>query len=175
MFIFCTWQRSVARGDFVATRTRFAELSNIFHHWRRRARCARRSRSSSALRWILNAQMVSARYHAQLSLYAGRIHEAIISSVNAVNKSVTVEWLEKGETKGKEIDVATLTAVNPGLADFPDSSPTREPKRNGESSKSYCVVGVVLCVVTLDSLFARLHHIEPPSTSIGARHTTATK
>ena len=33
----------------------------------------------------------------------GRIHSAVISSVNNESRSVTVEWFERGETKGKEV------------------------------------------------------------------------
>ena len=33
----------------------------------------------------------------------GRIHSAVVSGVNAATKSVTVEWFERGETKGKEV------------------------------------------------------------------------
>ena len=33
----------------------------------------------------------------------GRIHSAFISGVNAEVQSVTVEWFEGGETKGKEV------------------------------------------------------------------------
>ena len=33
----------------------------------------------------------------------GRIHSAVISGVNAEVQSVTVEWFEGGETKGKEV------------------------------------------------------------------------
>ena len=33
----------------------------------------------------------------------GRIHSAVVSGVNAEAHSVTVEWFEKGETKGKEV------------------------------------------------------------------------
>ena len=33
----------------------------------------------------------------------GRIHSAVISGVNAELQSVTVEWFEGGETKGKEV------------------------------------------------------------------------
>ena len=35
----------------------------------------------------------------------GRIHSAVISGSNPESKSVTVEWFEKGETKGKEVCV----------------------------------------------------------------------
>ena len=35
----------------------------------------------------------------------GRIHSAVISSVNNESRSVTVEWFERGETKGKEVSM----------------------------------------------------------------------
>ena len=36
-------------------------------------------------------------------IHVGRIHSAVISGVQPESKSVTVEWFEKGETKGKEV------------------------------------------------------------------------
>ena len=33
----------------------------------------------------------------------GRIHSAVVSGVNFEALSVTVEWFEAGETKGKEV------------------------------------------------------------------------
>lgn len=33
----------------------------------------------------------------------GRVHSAIISGINNECNSVTVEWYEKGEAKGKEV------------------------------------------------------------------------
>jgi len=36
-------------------------------------------------------------------LFLGRIHAAVVSHVNLNTRSVTVEWSEKGETKGKEV------------------------------------------------------------------------
>ena len=33
----------------------------------------------------------------------GRIHSAVVSGVNSDALSVTVEWFEGGETKGKEV------------------------------------------------------------------------
>ena len=33
----------------------------------------------------------------------GRIHSAVVSGVNLGARSVTVEWFEGGETKGKEV------------------------------------------------------------------------
>ncbi|XP_052253397.1 kinesin-like protein KIF2A isoform X3 [Dreissena polymorpha] len=45
----------------------------------------------------------------------GRIHSAVISGVNNDAKSVTVEWFERGETKGKEIEADAIFSLNPHL------------------------------------------------------------
>lgn len=45
----------------------------------------------------------------------GRIHSAVISGVNPEARSVTVEWFERGETKGKEIEVDAILSLNPHL------------------------------------------------------------
>jgi len=36
------------------------------------------------------------------SLFTGRIHSAVVSGLDLEMRSLTVEWYEKGETKGKE-------------------------------------------------------------------------
>ncbi|KAJ8285391.1 hypothetical protein GJAV_G00026280 [Gymnothorax javanicus] len=46
----------------------------------------------------------------------GRIHQAMVTSVNEDNESVTVEWIENGDTKGKEIDLESIFALNPNVA-----------------------------------------------------------
>ncbi|XP_007481919.1 kinesin-like protein KIF2B [Monodelphis domestica] len=46
----------------------------------------------------------------------GRIHPAVVASINKNNNSVTVEWLEKGANKGKKVDLATVLLLNPGLS-----------------------------------------------------------
>lgn len=33
----------------------------------------------------------------------GRIHKAVVSRMNPDTRSISVEWLENGETKGKEV------------------------------------------------------------------------
>ena len=33
----------------------------------------------------------------------GRIHSAVVSGINVGTRSVSVEWFERGETKGKEV------------------------------------------------------------------------
>lgn len=37
------------------------------------------------------------------ALFAGRIHQAMVTSLNEDNESITVEWIENGDTKGKEV------------------------------------------------------------------------
>ncbi|XP_047984624.1 kinesin-like protein Klp10A isoform X3 [Leguminivora glycinivorella] len=46
----------------------------------------------------------------------GRIHSAIVSGVSLETRSVTVEWYERGETKGKEVEIDAILALNPELA-----------------------------------------------------------
>ncbi|XP_049959943.1 kinesin-like protein Klp10A isoform X2 [Schistocerca serialis cubense] len=45
----------------------------------------------------------------------GRVHAAVVSGVNLQTRSVTVEWIERGETKGKEIEIDAILSLNPGL------------------------------------------------------------
>jgi kinesin family protein 2/24 len=54
--------------------------------------------------------------HSTLSLCAGRIHSAVVSGINVETKSVTVEWFERGETKGKEIELEQILGLNQDLA-----------------------------------------------------------
>lgn len=45
----------------------------------------------------------------------GRVHSAVISGIDLETRSVTVEWFEKGETKGKEVELEALFQLNPDL------------------------------------------------------------
>ncbi|CAF0941834.1 unnamed protein product [Adineta steineri] len=45
----------------------------------------------------------------------GRIHQAVITQINNETKSVTVEWQEKNEGKGKEVDLDAILSLNPNL------------------------------------------------------------
>jgi len=45
----------------------------------------------------------------------GRIHQAVITHINFETKSVTVEWQEKNEGKGKEVDLDAIVQLNPSL------------------------------------------------------------
>jgi kinesin family protein 2/24 len=49
----------------------------------------------------------------------GRIHGAVVSGVNDAAMTVTVEWFENEETKGKELDIKNVLSMNPDLAPKP--------------------------------------------------------
>uniref|UniRef100_A0A8B9KRI1 Kinesin family member 2A n=1 Tax=Astyanax mexicanus TaxID=7994 RepID=A0A8B9KRI1_ASTMX len=40
----------------------------------------------------------------------------MVTSLNEDNESVTVEWIENGDTKGKEIDLECIFSLNPDVA-----------------------------------------------------------
>uniref|UniRef100_A0A8C5A7L0 Kinesin-like protein n=1 Tax=Gadus morhua TaxID=8049 RepID=A0A8C5A7L0_GADMO len=42
----------------------------------------------------------------------GRIHHAMVTALNEENESVTVEWLENGDTKGKEVGLRKKRELN---------------------------------------------------------------
>uniref|UniRef100_A0A3B3TGT8 Kinesin-like protein n=1 Tax=Paramormyrops kingsleyae TaxID=1676925 RepID=A0A3B3TGT8_9TELE len=50
----------------------------------------------------------------------------MVTSLNEDNESVTVEWIENGDTKGKEIDLESIFALNPDLAAGEDIAPSPE-------------------------------------------------
>ncbi|XP_040564492.1 uncharacterized protein [Lepeophtheirus salmonis] len=54
-----------------------------------------------------------------------RIHSAVVTGINTTTKSVTVEWREREETKGKEIELETLLGLNQDLI------PPPPPPTNG--------------------------------------------
>lgn len=66
----------------------------------------------------------------------GRIHSSMISGVNLDTKSVTVEWYENGETKGKEIEVDQIFALNPTLVVQPKPKPTNKRVSTTPSNKN---------------------------------------
>ncbi|XP_028641960.1 kinesin-like protein KIF2C isoform X1 [Grammomys surdaster] len=75
----------------------------------------------------------------------GLIHRANISTVNLEKSCVSVEWTEGGATKGKEIDIDDVAAINPELLQLlplrpKDSLPLQEnvtvPKQKRKSVNS---------------------------------------
>ncbi|XP_056369723.1 kinesin-like protein KIF2A isoform X4 [Oenanthe melanoleuca] len=69
----------------------------------------------------------------------GRIHQAMVTSLNDDNESVTVEWIENGDTKGKEIDLESIFSLNPDLGPDEDTEPSAEalppPASSGKVNK----------------------------------------
>ncbi|CAF0972796.1 unnamed protein product [Rotaria magnacalcarata] len=64
----------------------------------------------------------------------GRIHQAVITQINYEAKSVTVEWQEKNEGKGKEVDLDAIVQLNPNLftsVTNPSSSHNNNNNNNG--------------------------------------------
>ncbi len=45
----------------------------------------------------------------------GRIHQAVVTQLHQSSNSVSVEWCERNETKGKEIELEALHALNSTL------------------------------------------------------------
>ncbi|MEJ1275660.1 hypothetical protein NN561_006557 [Cricetulus griseus] len=60
------------------------------------------------------------------SVRRGRIHQAMVTSLNEDNESVTVEWIENGDTKGKEIDLESIFSLNPDLVPDEEIEPSPE-------------------------------------------------
>uniref|UniRef100_A0A182MD39 Kinesin-like protein KIF2A-like N-terminal domain-containing protein n=1 Tax=Anopheles culicifacies TaxID=139723 RepID=A0A182MD39_9DIPT len=48
-----------------------------------------------------------------------RVHTAIVSRFHEATRSVTVEWYERGESKGKEIEIDMLLELNKNLQHQP--------------------------------------------------------
>ncbi|XP_035912598.1 kinesin-like protein Klp10A isoform X2 [Anopheles stephensi] len=66
--------------------------------------------------------------------FHGRIHTAIVSRFHEATRSVTVEWYERGESKGKEIEIDMLLELNEKLQHQPcQLEPVQE--ENSETQK----------------------------------------
>ncbi|ESN99508.1 hypothetical protein HELRODRAFT_192839 [Helobdella robusta] len=65
----------------------------------------------------------------------GRIHPATISAVDFDNQTVTVEWYEKNETKGKEIDIDDVKSLNSELFIPSQQQPQAKLTNGAESLK----------------------------------------
>ncbi|RMC04269.1 hypothetical protein DUI87_19088 [Hirundo rustica rustica] len=74
----------------------------------------------------------------------GRIHQAMVTSLNEGNESVTVEWIENGDTKGKEIDLESIFSLNPDLApDDIEPSPETPPPTSAAKVNKIVKVGTL--------------------------------
>ncbi|TNN68159.1 Kinesin-like protein KIF2A [Liparis tanakae] len=56
----------------------------------------------------------------------GRVHQAMVTSLHKDDAIVSVEWIENGETKGKEVDLANVFALNPDVAPDQEAPQTVE-------------------------------------------------
>ncbi|XP_017036185.1 kinesin-like protein Klp10A [Drosophila kikkawai] len=60
----------------------------------------------------------------------GRVHMAVVAVINQPGKCITVEWYERGETKGKEVELDAILSLNPELtADAVEQHAAPEPKK----------------------------------------------
>ncbi|KAF7474753.1 Hypothetical predicted protein [Marmota monax] len=60
----------------------------------------------------------------------------MVTSLNEDNESVTVEWIENGDTKGKEIDLESIFSLNPDLVPDEEIEPSPEiPPPSTSSAK----------------------------------------
>ncbi|XP_060241677.1 kinesin-like protein KIF2A isoform X2 [Meriones unguiculatus] len=75
----------------------------------------------------------------------GRIHQAMVTSLNEDNESVTVEWIENGDTKGKEIDLESIFSLNPDLVPDEEIEPSPEIPPPSSSSKVNKIVKIQRC------------------------------
>ncbi|XP_055914924.1 kinesin-like protein Klp10A isoform X2 [Eupeodes corollae] len=56
----------------------------------------------------------------------GRVHPAVVSKINEASRSFTVEWYERGETKGKEVELDAILQLNEDIVQERHAPP--EPK-----------------------------------------------
>ncbi|BFG01615.1 kinesin-like protein Klp10A [Drosophila madeirensis] len=60
----------------------------------------------------------------------GRVHAAVVAMINASGKCITVEWYERGETKGKEVELEAILTLNPELTqEAVEQHAAPEPKK----------------------------------------------
>ena len=73
-----------------------------------------------------------------LFVISGRIHSAVVSGINPETRSVTVEWFERGETKGKEIELEAILSLNQDL--LPQNDNANIIPTNKVGKVSVCIV-----------------------------------
>lgn len=66
----------------------------------------------------------------------GRIHSAIVTELKFESKTVSVEWFENNETKGKEIDIDVIFNLNQNLAPSSNVTSTQLQKPQSKYDKS---------------------------------------
>ncbi|KAM6111128.1 kinesin-like protein KIF2B [Pterocles gutturalis] len=66
----------------------------------------------------------------------GHIHSALVTELHESSSSITVEWVEKGATKGKQVDLQIIFALNPHLAPRSTSTTSIEVPLTAKGSQS---------------------------------------
>ena len=61
--------------------------------------------STTSLELMAQQQVLRLGLGLNIQRSDGRIHSAVVSGLNEDQQSITVEWFEGGETKGKEVPV----------------------------------------------------------------------
>ncbi|XP_051263193.1 kinesin-like protein KIF2C isoform X2 [Dicentrarchus labrax] len=61
----------------------------------------------------------------KISRSDGRVHLATVKSVDAVKSTVMVEWAERNNCRGKEVEVSELCTLNPELLDHINAVPIK--------------------------------------------------
>lgn len=64
---------------------------------------------------LIHFQIFLHLHFASYSYIQGRIHQAVVTQLHVASNSVSVEWCERNETKGKEIELEALHALNSTL------------------------------------------------------------
>ncbi|GCC27141.1 hypothetical protein chiPu_0005563, partial [Chiloscyllium punctatum] len=85
-----------------------------------------RATNVSGRSMAVNFGKVQIGIYVEIKRSDGRIHQAMVTSLNEDNESATVEWIENGDTKGKEIDLESVFALNPDLAPDEEIEPSPE-------------------------------------------------
>lgn len=79
----------------------------------------------------------------------------MISKVNIAQRSLTVEWYEKGETKGKEVELDAILQLNPEILggkneqspEFGETiSAAPQPKKQATSAANLSRVNIYVCL-----------------------------
>lgn len=102
----------------------------------------------------------------------GRVHGAVISKLNPPAKSVTVEWYERGETKGKEIELEAIFALNPEL--LPHSDAGTSSGGGGSQLVTYATAATAAAVNSgnTSSATSSVVHVPNNATSLASSTTT---
>ncbi|XP_034490740.1 kinesin-like protein Klp10A isoform X4 [Drosophila innubila] len=65
-------------------------------------------------------EMINIGQSVKIKRTDGRVHGAVVSKLNPSARCITVEWYERGETKGKEVELEAILSLNPELS-LPDA------------------------------------------------------